>query len=243
MQIAQHIAELDRQGKALAAAAERAGIDATVPPCPDWRVADLLEHTGGVHHWAAAHVREGAGCNERDLVPAPATGVLDWYVAEHAALVTALREAPADIDSWTFLPAPSPLAFWARRQAHEAAIHRADAEAAAGTRPTYPTEFAADGIDELVAGFLARRRGRLVSDPPRSLLIAPTDSPRRWHFTIGPDGRTVSREPAPADCTVAGSASEIYLLLWNRGSRERVVVAGDLAVLDLWRDLAHITWD
>jgi uncharacterized protein (TIGR03083 family) len=243
MRIAEHIAELDRQGQALAAAAGRAGLDAAVPPCPGWRVRALLDHTGGVHHWAAAHVREGASCNQQDLVPAPATGVLEWYVAEHAALVTALREAPADIDSWTFLPAPSPLAFWARRQAHEAAIHRADAEAAAGTRPTYPTEFAADGIDELVTGFVARRRGRLVSDPPRTLLIAPTDSPLRWHVTIRPDGRRISKEAAPADCTVAGSASELYQLLWNRGSRERVEVDGDPAALDLWRDLAHVTWD
>ena len=31
---------------------------------------------------------------------------------------------------FAFLPAPSPLAFWARRQAHETGIHRADVESA-----------------------------------------------------------------------------------------------------------------
>lgn len=41
------------------------------------------------------------------------------------------RWAAGYVDCWTFLDAPSPLAFWARRQAHETAIHRADAQLAA----------------------------------------------------------------------------------------------------------------
>ena len=43
-----------------------------------------------------------------------------------------LRSAPADLDCFTFLPAESARHFWARRQAHETAIHRVDAENAAG---------------------------------------------------------------------------------------------------------------
>jgi hypothetical protein len=45
-----------------------------------------------------------------------------------------------------------------RRQAHETAIHRADAERAAAATPVYPAEFAADGIDELITSFGARRK-------------------------------------------------------------------------------------
>ena len=52
-----------------------------------------------------------------------------------AALADALAAAPADLECWTFLRAPSPLAMWARRQAHETAIHRVDAELAAGAAP------------------------------------------------------------------------------------------------------------
>src|SRR6204780_1534249 len=55
-----------------------------------------------------------------------------------------------------FLDAPSPLAFWARRQAHEPAIHRADAESAAGDVTPFPAVFAADGIDELLVCFASR---------------------------------------------------------------------------------------
>lgn len=42
------------------------------------------------------------------------------------------------------VPATSPRAFWARRQAHETAIHRADAESALATVPEWNAAFAAD---------------------------------------------------------------------------------------------------
>ena len=48
--------------------------------------------------------------------PLPDDGELvDWYVAGHSALVEALATAPTDLQCWSFLAAPSPLAFWARR--------------------------------------------------------------------------------------------------------------------------------
>jgi len=46
-----------------------------------------------------------------------------------------LASAPPDLDCLTFLAAPSPLAMWARRQAHETAIHRVDAESPAARSP------------------------------------------------------------------------------------------------------------
>jgi len=50
-----------------------------------------------------------------------------------AAGSAALSAAPPDLRCWTFLPAPSPLAMWARRQAHETTVHRVDAELAAAS--------------------------------------------------------------------------------------------------------------
>src|SRR6202044_1362579 len=86
--------------------------------------------------------------------------LLSWFRAGHAALVETLSGADPAVQCATFMPAPSPLAFWARRQAHETAIHRADAESADGTVPQYPPGFAADGIDELIMGFGQRRKYR-----------------------------------------------------------------------------------
>jgi uncharacterized protein (TIGR03083 family) len=83
------------------------------------------------------------------------------------------------------MDAPSPLAFWARRQAHETAIHRADAESAGGVRPEYPPDFAADGIDELLMGFGARRKYRPSSSPAGGLRVRTTDTGHAWHLSTG----------------------------------------------------------
>lgn len=251
MEISEHVDALAEHGEALGAAAGKAGPTAGVPTCPGWTVRDLLEHIGQVHRWAATYVREGPAAaspfggpgTPPEPAQPPAGGLLDWYRAGHSELLAALRAAPADLQCWTFLPAPSPLAFWARRQAHETAIHRADAEAASGGVPPFRAPFAADGLDELFGGFFARRGGRLLADPPRSLLVAPTDAGRPWHITIGPDGREVSPDAAqPADCTLRGRAADLYLLLWNRPPARQPQLDGDPAVLQLWRDRARISW-
>jgi uncharacterized protein (TIGR03083 family) len=242
--VVEHVAELEEQGRALASAAERAGPDAPVPTCPGWTVRDLASHTAGVHDWAAKFVRADPDADPEHELPPPAPGedVVARYRTAHAGLVSALRAAPDDLVTWTFLPAPSPLAFWARRQAHEAAIHRADAEAAASSSVTYPREFALDGIDELLLGFYARRGGRLRSERPRRLLVAPDDAPESWLATIGPEGcRTESPGAVTTpDCTLRGSASDLYLALWNRLATPRL--EGDPGVLELWRGRANVRW-
>lgn len=246
MDVDEFVEELDAQGAALAAAAGAAGLAADVPTCPGWTVRHLLQHLGKVHRWAATYVRDGRdayGGKSPRLAKPPAEGLLDWFVEGHAELVRVLRKAPADLDCWAFLPAPSPLAFWARRQAHETAIHRADADSALGAVPSFPAAFAADGLDELLTGFFSRRGGSLVADPPRSLTVAPTDADRGWHLIIKPDGRQVSTDvDQPADCTVRGSSSDLYLLLWNRIPAQQPEVSGDPDVLQLWQERAQIKW-
>ncbi|OLT11286.1 hypothetical protein BJF78_27245 [Pseudonocardia sp. CNS-139] len=241
MQVREHVDELERQGVALVAAAEAAGPDAAVPDCPGWTVRDLVAHTAGVHAWATTFVRADPDAVRDAELPGPAPGedVVARYRAAHAELVAALRAAPPDLQTWSFLAAPSPLAFWARRQAHEAAVHRADAEAAAGRPVGYSAAFAADGIDELLTCFLTRPGRRLRSERPLRLLVAPDDEPRRWLATIDADGCrvTVSTAEEPADHTARGPASALYLQLWNRGAP-----AGDNPVIALWRERARITW-
>ncbi|HEY0410568.1 MAG TPA: maleylpyruvate isomerase family mycothiol-dependent enzyme [Candidatus Dormibacteraeota bacterium] len=247
MEIREHIAVLRREGALLAAAVAASGPDAPVPTCPDWRVRDLVRHVGGVHRWAAAHVAEGRARPIADLdavVAAwPGDGdLLEWFCEGHARLAATLEEAPPDLDCWSFLPAPSPLAFWARRQAHETAIHRVDAESAAGMVTRFAPEVAADGIDELVMGFVSRPGGRLRSDPPRTLAILPTDVEAGWRVLIGPDGSCGHREPGDAGCTVRGAASDLHLLLWNRRDTEGIEVLGDAELMERWRSSVQVRW-
>ena len=246
MDIATHLNALEHEGRLLADSAGSAGLDADVPACPDWQVRDLLQHVGQVHRWALSYLSTGRttppDADDSPAQPPPDGQLLDWFRDGHADLLTTLTDAPDDLQCWAFLPAPSPRAFWARRQAHETAVHRADAQLAAGTEPTYDAAFAADGIDELLLGFFARPRGRLVADPAVRLGLRASDTGDAWTMTIGPDSRTTTRGADDADCVVKGNAADLYLLLWNRRDRERCQVDGDAGVLDLWREVAKITW-
>jgi uncharacterized protein (TIGR03083 family) len=251
MEPEEHIAALERDGALLAAAAGRAGLDAMVPPCQPWRVRDLLRHLGFVHRWAAGYVSQAREemtdepAEDELLLAGPGDAeLLGWFCDGHAELVRALRSADPRLRCWTFLPAPSALAFWARRQAHETAIHRADAESAAGEVATFPASFAADGIDELIMGFWARGRAR--ADRPSCMQIRATDTGGEWLVELGA-GTAARRQAADADAVVAGRACDLYLLLWNRPrpdgqDADRVTVGGDPGVLRLWQDLMKVTW-
>ncbi|MDF9811881.1 maleylpyruvate isomerase family mycothiol-dependent enzyme [Streptomyces sp. SPB162] len=246
MKMAEFIEILRHDGTRLADAAGQAGLDAPVPTCPDWRVRDLVQHTGTVHRWATGFVVEG-----REQ-PAPIGGkvpddsaLLDWYREAHADLVAALTAAPVDLRCWHFLAAPSPLEFWARRQAHETAVHRVDAEAALGTDPSpATTDFAADGVDELLAGFHTRPRSKVRSELPRTLRVQAVDTPAGtgdWLVHLSQKAPRVERgAPGAADCTVSGPAADLYLALWNRGPYDGLDVSGDTKLLELWRRASPI---
>jgi len=255
-----YIGALRSQGELLADAAQRAGLAAAVPSCPGWAVRDLLRHTGYVHRWATGFVAEGltrpVGASEEEILgQGPADAELPgWFREGHAALVGALGAAGPGLNCWAFLPAPSPLAFWARRQAHETAIHRVDADQAAsaagqassGNGTSFEPAFAADGVDELVMGFLARsvKRGNWAG-LGGSLAIHADDGTAGgadWLIAGGQDAPGVARGTGRADCEVAGPASELYLMLWNRGPADRLQVTGDTGILAAFGSALQITW-
>src|SRR4029079_15425246 len=74
-----------------------------------------------------------------------------------------LRAAPPDLVALSFLnDAPPPRAFWARRQAHETAIHMVDALATARSDDLgIDGALAVDGVAELLAGVLPARGARV----------------------------------------------------------------------------------
>ncbi len=119
--------------------------------------------------------------------------LVDWYGDLHRRLADALAAAPADLECWTFLPAPSPLEFWARRQAHETTVHRVDAEAALGGDPSpVEADFAADGVDEALLRFQVRERGR--ADRPCTLRLRADDVPGAdWLLHLSPEPPWVER--------------------------------------------------
>jgi uncharacterized protein (TIGR03083 family) len=233
----------------MAEAVAKADLDAPVPTCPEWSVRELAMHMGMVHRWAMAYPRDArpeAIPEEHEAVvwgPMPDDAALvGWLRTGLAALVATLSTATDDVACWSFLAAPSPLAFWARRQAHETAIHRADAQGAVGSVDGWPTEFAVDGIEELLFGFYGRPSTKLRQDQPRSLALRATDADRGWTLHIGPEGLRVDRGAGPADGAIEAAAADLYLLLWNRCGVEGLAADGDLSLLDPWRGSAKVRW-
>jgi uncharacterized protein (TIGR03083 family) len=249
MEVSEHIAALRVEGKRLSAAAASVSFDAKVPSCPDWVVRDLVRHQGGVHRWVTGVVsgpRTEPWIVDLDEVVGswpPDTELLEWFEEGNGALVDALSEADPGLECWTFLTAPSPLTMWARRQAHETAIHRVDAELASG-RPITPfsAQFAGDGIDELLSCFITRQGGHLLANPPRSLHVRCVDIAGDWLVRIGADRVVTIRGSDKADCETAGRASDLYLALWNRQSPAGLTIEGDSRVLDLFLDQVHVRW-
>lgn len=237
MKTAEFVRILDQDGQLLAAAAGQAGTDAQVPTCPGWQVRDLVRHTGAVHRWAAGFVAEGHTSYkpEGDLPDLDGPELLAWFLEGHRHLVDTLTTADPDVQCWHFLPAPSPLAFWARRQAHETAVHRFDAEAVHDGNPHgVDRHFAVDGIDELLFGFHARPKSKARSDTPRVLRLRATDTDAVWTVRLSQEPPAAERGDAgDADCEVAGPAARLYLALWNRLPFPSLT--GDTSVAELWR--------
>jgi uncharacterized protein (TIGR03083 family) len=167
--------------------------------------------------------------------------LIDHYLATNANLMAELEAAPVDLETWTFLPSPSPRQMWARRQAHETAIHRYDAESASASTTGFGAAFASDGIDEILTA-MAPRAAELPLASEVTMAIRPTDVPERWLVTLGPDGIATTRADGPADLALEGFASDLYLAVWNRGDDTALETIGDRTVLDTWRARHRSRW-
>jgi uncharacterized protein (TIGR03083 family) len=232
--------------------ADRAGLQASVPTTPDWTVRQLIAHQGMVHRWAAAIIKGGRGdpdAYEREGRAAP--DPVEWLRDGAIELASAITLAPDDLDVLVFLDdAPPAKQFWTRRQCHETTMHAVDALSAALGR--YPKaadtwisdEIALDGIDELLTGFLTRRKSRLRAEEPITIGVCPEGSERSWVVTVS-DQPAVTEVVAAdderclaSDVRLEGSPVALYLTLWNRSDE----VAAESDVRDLWREGSRINW-
>lgn len=126
---------------------------APVPSCPAWTAADLLWHLVTVQwSWTTAVVDRPAEVDESREPARPATHeeALRLFDRWSRALGDALEGVdPADA-AWTWSDDHT-VGFILRRQAHEALIHRLDAELAAGVaHAEVDARLAADGVLEVL---------------------------------------------------------------------------------------------
>jgi uncharacterized protein (TIGR03083 family) len=236
----QYRAAIRDEADALVTAAERAGLDAPVPSCPEWDAAALLKHIGRVHRWAATCAQSDPSAPPpRPSEPAPPPEQLGAWVREGADRLVAATDRPPSDPAWTFVP-DGTVGFWQRRQAHETAMHRVDAELAAGSPRPVRGDLAADGIDEWL-DLLPYRPG---TPPPtgtgETLHLHCTDRDGEWLIRLTDAGPEIGRTHAKGDVAVRGPASDLLLVLLRRADPDRVEVLGTRAVLDGF--LAHASF-
>lgn len=253
--VSDYIEHVAAEGDRFATAADKGALDVDVPPCEGWEMRDLVRHLGVIHLWAAANIAfpsddyllvDDLAVLERywpELASAwpDDADLVSWYRRTNANLVRVLKSTPADHECFTFLPAPTALTMWSRRQASEIAIHRFDAEFSRGLPSHFEPRFAADMLDELLSGFAPGEREIPVATE-RVLHVDAHDVGEHWYLTIDPQGMATSRQGGNADLTVTGTAAELYLLFWNRAPDSSVALTGDTDLMDVWHNNCRVRW-
>jgi uncharacterized protein (TIGR03083 family) len=232
----QYLAAITTESTALADAAERAGLDTPVPSCPEWTVADLVAHVGEVQQWARIMVEQRAQerIPRRSLPSAPpGAELVPWFREQAPALVGTLASTDPTTPMWTFSD-DGTVRFWCRRQAHEVAIHRWDAELAAGAPSPIDTALAADGIDEYLGMLQFRNAPDLVGNGETIHLHCTDTAPEiggEWVVTLGAAGVNTARVHEKSDVAVRGTASDLDLFVLGRLEPSAFEVFGDSALL------------
>lgn len=228
------------QTAAMRAAAVAAGPEAKVPTCPEWTVRDLVSHVAWLQAWVRLALKTAPGAERPDL-DRPARDwddLLAWWDEQAAAAADEMATAGPDAPAWVFAAHFEPtVGWWARRQAHEIAIHRLDAELATGAEvPTllFPPDFAADGIAEMLS-LIAVRRAR--AEQEGTVLLHAADAGRAWVVNLTPgeqlDVGTAEDAAIDVEAGVVGTADAVYRAMWGRPST--AVVTGDTSLLTVLR--------
>jgi uncharacterized protein (TIGR03083 family) len=217
-----------------------------VPSCPDWDADDLLWHLGEVQwFWGEVVGSRPAGPpEEHPARPGTRAGLLAFFDEASQRLSSLLASLPPEEPAWSWADEQT-VGFTQRRQAHEAMVHRLDAELTAGEVTPVPADLAADGVAEVVdvmKGGEPPAWGAFTPDGHTTALEL-TDT---GHRLVLRTGRFVGTEPesgtaldvphlvradddAAADAVVRGTAGDVDTWLWRRTGRGRLAVNGSEA--------------
>lgn len=243
----------------LHAALRRADLDHVVPSTPGWRAADLAWHIGEVQWFWGAIVADLLDDDGVEALVEPdrpdGAEVRRFARARTSDLVAALHAREAHEVCWSWHEDGGTVGWVARRQAHEALIHRVDAELVAGGPVTaVDPRLAADGVDELLRVMLGVPGWTTFTPEPSGVTVVATDTDDRWALTFGRatgtspnsghdlDVETVAPVEAPVDgaAEISGTAWDLDRWLWGRGPIDPLRVVGDLAHAHRLREIAEV---
>ena len=226
-------------------AAAVSDLEAPVPSCPGWTAADLVYHLGEVQYfWERVVSGPLVTYDEARAVPDPERPpddkLVSWFRQGANRLVDTLAGADPDLPCWNWSSVvPDTAAFVPRRMAHEASVHRWDAQAAAERPLPIDSELAADGVDEFFFVHLPEEETSPPA-PGKSVHLHRTDGPGEWLVRMEADGASISLDHVKGDAAVRAGASDLVLMLWRRVPPEAGDPFGDRGVLDSflsWIDL------
>jgi len=236
--------------------------DARVPTCPDWDADDLLWHLAEVQWFWGTIVGRGLTRDEDSEAlhstgkpgrPGGREGLLAFFTRSSADLHGTLSSTAPATPAWTWWPVDQTVGFIHRRQAHEALIHRLDAELTAGDRTPMDADLSTDGVDEALSIMYGGLPpwAHFAPEPAQTVRVETTDTHRSWLLTLGrftgtdPEGTsyddpglTVASSEDSASgvaqpaATVRGAAADLDCWLWRRPPLGLVDRSGDQLVLE-----------
>jgi uncharacterized protein (TIGR03083 family) len=224
---------------------------AAVPSCPDWDADDLLWHLGGVQWFWGTVVAErlqSVDHLEEPTRPESHDALVRFFEEQSARLQKELAAADPAEEVYTWAPEKN-VGFIRRRQAHEALVHRLDAELVTGDVTPLDTELASDGVLEaLDVMFGGCPPWGDFAPSGEQVLVRVTDTGLEVLVSLGrftgtdPDDGTAYDEEdisvSAADPTaqpagvISGTADDLDAWLWHRRDDSGLAVEGDRAVLD-----------
>ena len=244
--------EVVNQTGLLVATLEGAELSATVPTAPDWALSDLVRHVGGNLRSVEQAVRTGEPVTDPEgQVPGhggPPGGdpapLFAWLTEAAGRFESTLGAAGPGVEAqvWTVR---WPTAAWARRAAHDALVHRADAAGTVGAAFTAAPDLAADALDEFldlmtspeVAAAAAEAAG---PGPAGSIHLHATDTgpevPSEWLIELGSPTFTWRHAHEKATVAVRGPVADVLRVAYRRLPPDAagIEVLGDREVLDGW---------
>jgi uncharacterized protein (TIGR03083 family) len=218
-----------------------------VRTCPGWNLAELITHTGGLHRWVAAMVRD---LSERrydpdgmDMgLPADPSGYPAWLGEGADLLSEALLSQDPQAPVWSW-GADRRVRFWSRRQLHETVVHRVDAELALGVPILIDEDVAADGVEEFLDVLPYARWNPGVAElrGAGETISLQADTGAGWMITVDPDRFHYQRSLRPGTVTVrTATSADLLQVVWGRRSADDYAVEGDTGLLHWWREHSGI---
>jgi len=228
-------------------AANPGSLTVKVPTCPEWTVADLVDHVATVYLHKVETMRLGAFPKDwppqRDPEPPAA-----YLLRAHSALAEEFAARSPEEQTMTWFEPDQSVGFWIRRMTYETLIHRVDGELAVGVQPApIPEDVAVDGVHEVLTTHLAYAseawpedfEGALPSAGETVLLQAGDTA---WLITLADRVAITPAEPGvPADVTLVGDPAAVLLWVWRRADSGTLTEQGRGEVAAKLREFLRLT--